>query len=77
MRVRCLKRFKDLVGGTMRNPDEVFEVTNDRFVEINSKGYGNLVEFVDEGASDEGAPEEEPKPKTTTRRRRTTTTKQE
>ena len=46
MKVKALKPFLDLKEGVNRAPGEVFEATEARFKEINSKGFGDLVEKV-------------------------------
>lgn len=46
MRVRCVRDFHDLQAGVRRSFGDVFECTAERFAEINSAGYGELVEAV-------------------------------
>lgn len=46
MKVKALKPFLDLKEGVNRASGEVFEATEARFKEINSKGFGDLVEKV-------------------------------
>lgn len=51
MRVKALKRFKDLDAGLFRDEGEEFNVTPKRFEAINGTKYGALVEQV-AGAND-------------------------
>lgn len=44
MKVRTKKGFHDRKGKVFRKKGEVFEVTKERFTEINSTKYGVLVE---------------------------------
>lgn len=46
MKVRALKGFVDLEENKRRGKGEEFEVTEERFEEINSSKYGKLVEAV-------------------------------
>lgn len=48
MRARVLAPFTDARTGEDRMPGDVFEVTCERFDEINAAGYGRLVDAVDE-----------------------------
>jgi len=76
MRVRCVRRFNDFKVGTLREEGATFEVSEERFKEINSAGYGQLVQKVDESPSEAVS---EPQRATSTRKapakRRTRTTK--
>lgn len=76
MRVKCLKRFRDLKAGTFREEGAVFEVDDKRFSDINHAGYGQLVEKVEEkpseavsepqkATSDKPAPKRRGRPKKT------------
>ena len=46
MKVKVLRTFNDLKGETIRKKDEVFEVTDKRFKEINSTSHGELVKEI-------------------------------
>ena len=46
MAAEALTDFKDLREGVMRRRGERFEVTAERFREINATGYGKLVREV-------------------------------
>lgn len=46
MKVKALKRFNDLKEKVLRKKDHVFEVSEERFQEINSTEHGVLVEEV-------------------------------
>lgn len=46
MKAECIKRFLDISADTMREVGEQFEVTAERFNEINSTRYGQLVKKV-------------------------------
>lgn len=48
MKVKALRNFKDLENNVRRKKDNEFEVTEERFNEINSTKYGVLVEVVNE-----------------------------
>jgi len=48
MKVKALRKFRDLKAGVMREKGAVFEVTEKRFREINSTIHGALVEPVEE-----------------------------
>lgn len=48
MLVKTLRKFKDLKEGKLRAKGQEFEVTEDRFKEINSTKYGELVEEIKE-----------------------------
>lgn len=48
MLVKCVKRFKDLQAGTFREVGAAFEVDEERYKAINTAGYGQLIEKVDE-----------------------------
>lgn len=50
MKVKAIRKFKDLKENKLRETEEVFEVSKVRFKEINSSKYGKLVDEVDEGA---------------------------
>lgn len=63
MRVKCVKRFRDFKAGTFREVGATFDVDAKRFQEINSAGYGQLVDKVDEKPSEAVS-----EPRKTTRR---------
>lgn len=44
MKARVLKTFHDLKARAVRKKGDEFEVTPERFKEINAAGFGNLVE---------------------------------
>lgn len=46
MKVKTVRKFKDLKARKMRSVGEVFEVTKERFEGINSTAHGVLVEAV-------------------------------
>lgn len=48
MKVKALKKFKDVKERKLRKKGEVFSVTEKRFKEINSSSFGILVEEVKE-----------------------------
>lgn len=48
MKVKAVKKFKDLKDKKVREIGDVFEVNKKRFEEINSTEYGKLVEEVKE-----------------------------
>lgn len=48
MKVKAIKRFKDLKENKIRKVGEEFIVNKKRFEEINSTEYGKLVEEVKE-----------------------------
>ncbi|MBB6451989.1 hypothetical protein HNQ94_000410 [Salirhabdus euzebyi] len=48
MKVKALRNFTDLKENKRRVENEVFEVTEERFKEINGADYGELVEDVSE-----------------------------
>lgn len=45
MKVKVLEKFKDLKENTLRNPGDEFNLTKDRFEEINKKLPGYLEEI--------------------------------
>lgn len=82
MRVRSLRRFYDIAESTFRENGAVFDVTPERFAEINSHAnYGTLVEEVPSLVTETPAAEvparapesasEATEAKATTRRRKT------
>lgn len=81
MRARSLRRFYDLVESTFREKGATFDVTPERFAEINSHAnYGALVEEVPSDdapvaaempARDAESDSEAPSAKPATKRRRT------
>jgi len=78
MIAKCVKRFRDLEAGTFRTVGATFEVTPERFKAINSAGYGQLVEEVEERPSEAvSEPQkdipEKPAPKRRGRPKKTTT----
>lgn len=63
MKVKALRKFRDLKAGVMREKGAVFEVTEKRFREINSTMHGALVEPVEESKEElklEAEEEEQP-----------------
>ncbi len=48
MRVKTIVKFKDLKEKKLREVGEEFEVSKERFKEINSTKYGQLVEEIKE-----------------------------
>lgn len=48
MKVKAVKKFKDLKENKVRETGDVFEVNKKRFKEINSTKHGKLVEEVEE-----------------------------
>jgi len=48
MKVKALRKFRDLKAGVMREKGAVFEVTEKRYRELNSTMHGALVEPVEE-----------------------------
>ena len=68
MLVRCVRRFRDLEAGTIREGGATFEATKERVDAINSTRYGHLVEIVEEQPTEtvsepQGGTSEEPAPK--------------
>lgn len=59
MRVRCTRGFRDLKDDIFRKEGDVFEVTEERYKEINTAGYGALAERLEEP---EQEPAQEPEP---------------
>lgn len=54
MRVKVVREFIDLKNNKKkRKVGEIFDVTNERFKELNSTSFGVLVEEVKEGAKNE------------------------
>ena len=51
MRVKALRNFNDLKEKTLREKGNEFEVSEERFTELNATEHGVLVEAVDEGSS--------------------------
>lgn len=52
MRVRCVRAFRDFEAGALRKVGDAFEVSPERFRDINSAGYGQLVQEVVERPSE-------------------------
>lgn len=52
MKARVLKPFRDLQEGVKRAKGEVFDLSQERFKEINSTRFGKLVEKVKEPKKD-------------------------
>lgn len=48
MKVKAMAPFRDLEEKVERAKGDVFDVTEERYERINSAGYGNLVEKVEE-----------------------------
>lgn len=72
MVIKCVRRFRDLEAGTFRKEGDTFEVTEERYQAINTAGYGQLVEKVEETVPEAVSEPQKatPKPaKQTTRRR--------
>ena len=47
MKVKALQSFSDKDNNKLHMEGEIFEVTKDRFTEINSTEYGDIVEQVE------------------------------
>jgi len=63
MKVKALRKFRDLKAGVMREKGAVFEVTEKRYRELNSTMHGALVEPVEESKEElklEAEEEEQP-----------------
>ena len=69
MVIKCIKRFRDLEAGTFREEGDTFEATEERYQAINTAGYGQLVEKVDEKPSEAVSEPQKATPAKTTRRR--------
>lgn len=63
MKVKAVRDFFDLRERVSRMAGSEFEVNEDRFEEINSKGCGVLVTAIEEEPPAEEAPVEKPKKK--------------
>ena len=61
MRVKVLKKFRDKHTGAIRRANDVIEVTEERFAEINKADKTLIVEFAEE--TTEETTEEKPKGK--------------
>lgn len=48
MLVRCVRRFKDLQAGALREVGATFEVDEGRYHSINGSRYGQLIEKVED-----------------------------
>lgn len=48
MEVKALIKFRDLKEKTIRGVHEVFEVSKERFEQLNSTSHGTLVELIKE-----------------------------
>jgi hypothetical protein len=46
LKVKVIKGFTDLKENIKRKPNDIFEVTQERYDEINSTKYGKLVEKI-------------------------------
>jgi len=46
MRAECIKGFRDLKEGVLRKEGDTFDVTAERFEELNASKYGQLVREV-------------------------------
>lgn len=69
MKIKAIKVFDDLMAKVTRKENEVFEVTPERFKEINGSAYGTLaVEVNDEPETATGEEHETSKKKTNTKR---------
>ena len=63
MKVKALRKFTDLKEDKLREKGAVFEVTEERFIELNSTMHGALVESVEESKEElKLEPEEEEQP---------------
>ena len=72
MLVECIRDFKDMAAGVMRQAGEQYDVDEERFAALNATRYGQLVKAVE--AEPEPEPEPEPeeaaKPKRRTARKK-------
>ncbi|HEY4543726.1 MAG TPA: hypothetical protein VIG40_03685 [Tissierellaceae bacterium] len=48
MKAKALIKFYDLEKETLMHPGDTFEITKQRFKELNSTIHGNLVELIKE-----------------------------
>lgn len=48
MKVQAIKKFKDKYTGSVISTGQVLDITEERFKEINSTKYGDLVKRVEE-----------------------------
>ena len=67
MLARCERAFRDLAEGVPREVGDTFEVTEERYKELNSTRYGQLVSDVTPPAREE-TPTDKPKRRTTRRK---------
>ena len=75
MRVKCVRRFRDMSAGTFREVGATFDVDEKRLHEINSAGYGQLVQKVDESPSESVSEPQKATSRKAPAKRRTRTTK--
>lgn len=54
MKVKTIRKFKDLKENKIREKGDIFTVSQERFKEINSTKYKKLVEKVNEKFNDIG-----------------------
>lgn len=47
MKVRAIKLFQDKEEGVIRKKDDTFNISKERYKEINSTRFGELVEIID------------------------------
>lgn len=57
MRATCVRRFRDLETGEMREEGTEFEVSAERLAEINGTEYGLLALAIEDAETPKGEPE--------------------
>lgn len=62
MLIRCIRAFKDIEAGKLRDVGEEWEATAERLAAINGAGYGKLAEAVKGEPEPEKAEEPKPEP---------------
>lgn len=75
MLVECIRDFRDMAAGVMRQAGEQYDVDEERFAALNATRYGQLVKAVEVAAEaeapvEEAPAEEAPKPKRRTTRKK-------
>lgn len=60
MLIRCIRAYKDIEAGRLRDVGEEWEATAERLAAINGAGYGKLAEAVKAEPEPEKAEEPEP-----------------
>ena len=60
MKARTIQRFRDIAAGKVRERGDVFELTEERFAEINAK-LPNFIEEVEEKKTKKASSKEEEK----------------